>query len=173
MAIWGERATEALHGLHDSQSVFLLALQQRVGEGTIEAQNAVQLLHITHSFYKKLKGVWTKAMEPVCSTIKDMFLASPNFFAGLKIMLTSDNHLKNFNDTVAEACDISLLPPSVRPFLVDGTERLLRTLGERVPPRVIIPSSSLTGVSSETATKGPVPAHTTPEPVRGGGGDGE
>jgi hypothetical protein len=64
---------------------------------------------MTHSFYKKLKGGWTKAMEPVCSTIKDMFLASPNFF-GLKIMLTSDNHLKNFNDIVAEACDISRLP---------------------------------------------------------------
>jgi hypothetical protein len=49
-------------------------------------------------------------MEPTCSTIEDMFLASPDF--GLTIMLTSDSPLQNFYETVAVAHNISRLPPS-------------------------------------------------------------
>ena len=63
--IWGERATEDLCGLHDLQSVFRLALQQYVGEGGLEARNAIQLLHTIYSFYKELKERWTKAVRTV------------------------------------------------------------------------------------------------------------
>ena len=63
--IWGERATEDSCGLHDLQSVFRLALQQYVGEGGLESRNAIQLLHTIYSFYKELKGRWTKAVRAV------------------------------------------------------------------------------------------------------------
>jgi hypothetical protein len=63
--IWGERATEDSCGLHDLQSVFRLALQQYVGEGGLDARNAIQLLHTIFSFYKELKGRWSKAAKAV------------------------------------------------------------------------------------------------------------
>jgi hypothetical protein len=47
------------------QSVFRLALQQYVGEGGLEARNAIQLLHTIFSFYKELKGRWSKAAKAV------------------------------------------------------------------------------------------------------------
>jgi hypothetical protein len=112
--------------------------------------------------------MFLEGMNPSCSAIEDTFLASPNF--GLKLMLTLDNHLQNFHETVATARNISLLPPSDWRFLVDGAERLLWDLGERVPPRSIIPFL-LAGVSSGIAPKAPVPVHTKPEPVIGGGGE--
>jgi hypothetical protein len=61
--IWGERATEDSCGLHDLQSVFRLALQQYVGEGGLEARNAIQLVHTIYAFYKELKGRWTRAVK--------------------------------------------------------------------------------------------------------------
>jgi hypothetical protein len=63
--IWGERATEDSCGLHNLQSVFRLALQQYVGKGGLDARNAIQLLHTIFSFYKELKGRWSKAAKAV------------------------------------------------------------------------------------------------------------
>jgi hypothetical protein len=63
--IWGEQATEDSCGLHDIQSVFRLALQQYVGDGGLEARNAIQLLRTIFSFYKELKGRWSKAVKAI------------------------------------------------------------------------------------------------------------
>jgi hypothetical protein len=65
IVIWGERATEDSCGLHDLQSVFRLALQQYVGKGGLDASNAIQLLHTIFSFYKELKGRWSKAAKAI------------------------------------------------------------------------------------------------------------
>ena len=114
-------------------------------------------------------------MEDIDATLEDMFLVSEDF--GLKIMLVLDNHLQTFYELVAEARDVTRLPPSDRRFLVDRAERLLQDLQERVPPRIIVPSSlaSTGGRPSQAATPTPAPtttATTTP-PARRAQGGGE
>ncbi len=42
-----------------------MALQQYVGDGGLEARNAIQLLHTIFSFYKELKGRWSKAVKAI------------------------------------------------------------------------------------------------------------
>jgi hypothetical protein len=92
-----------------------------------------------------------EGLDDIYPTIEDMFVTSPDF--GLKIMLVLDNHLQNFYDMVAETRDVSRLGPSDRRFLVDRTDRLLQDLGERVPPRIIVPASLAgTGRVSPSAT---------------------
>jgi hypothetical protein len=80
-----------------------------------------------------------EGMDDIYPTIEDMFITSADF--GLKIMLVLDNHLQNFYDMVAEARDVTRLGPTDRRFLVDRADRLLQDLGERVPPRIIVPAS--------------------------------
>jgi hypothetical protein len=42
-----------------------LALQQYVGDGGLEARNAIQQLHTIFSFYKELIGRWSKAVKAI------------------------------------------------------------------------------------------------------------
>jgi hypothetical protein len=79
------------------------------------------------------------AMEDIDATLEDMFLVSADF--RLKIILVLDNHLQFFYEMVAKARDVTRLGPSERRFLVDRAEGLLQDLRERVPPRIIVPSS--------------------------------
>jgi hypothetical protein len=83
-------------------------------------------------------------MEDIDAALEDMFLVSPDF--GLKITLVLNNHLQIFYEMVAEARDVTRLGPSERSFQVDRAEGLLQDLRERVPPRIIVPSS-LAGTS--------------------------
>jgi hypothetical protein len=55
-------------------------------------------------------------MEPICSSIKDTLLASPDF--GPKIMLTLDNHLQNFDKTVATTSPGCHLPTGINALLM-------------------------------------------------------
>jgi hypothetical protein len=63
--IWGAGATADSCGLHDLRSGFRLALQQHVGDGGLEARNAMQLLHTMFSFCEQMRGRWSKAVTTV------------------------------------------------------------------------------------------------------------
>jgi hypothetical protein len=45
IGIWHQQGMSNLCGLHDLQSVFWLEIQQFMGEGELEAQNTLQVLH--------------------------------------------------------------------------------------------------------------------------------
>jgi hypothetical protein len=51
--------------LHDIQSVFRLAMQQYVGEGDLDAHNAIQLLYTIFSLYHELRPRWKRVVKLV------------------------------------------------------------------------------------------------------------
>jgi hypothetical protein len=103
-------------------------------------------------------------MEDINATLEDMFLVSADF--GFKITLVLNNHLQFFYEMVAEARDVTRLGPSERRFLVNRAEGVLQVLQERVPPRIIIPSS-LAGTSPGSPRPAtPPPAPPTAPPAR-------
>jgi hypothetical protein len=53
IGIWHQQGMSNSCGLHDLQSVFWLVMQQFVGEGGLDAQTALQLLHTIFSLYTK------------------------------------------------------------------------------------------------------------------------
>jgi hypothetical protein len=54
--------------LHDLQSVFRLAMQQFVGEGGLDAWNAIQMLHTMFSLYLVLKSRWKRVVGSMAKT---------------------------------------------------------------------------------------------------------
>jgi hypothetical protein len=65
IGIWHQQGMSNSCSLHDLQSVFWLAMQQFVGEGGLDAQNALQLLHAIFSLYKELKSRWKRVVSLV------------------------------------------------------------------------------------------------------------
>lgn len=122
----------------------------------------LELVTVSRSIATRGLRRFLEGMEEIYPTIEDMFTTSPDF--GLKIMLVLDNHLQNFYDMISEARDVSRLRPTDRRFLVDRADRLLQDLGERVPPRIIVPASlASTGSVAQlpASAKGPA-VKTTP-----------
>jgi hypothetical protein len=56
IGIWHALGMSDSCGLLDIQSVFRLSMQQSVGEGGLDARNAIQLLHTVFSLYLVLKS---------------------------------------------------------------------------------------------------------------------
>jgi hypothetical protein len=65
LAIWHSRGMIDSCALHDIQSVFRLAMQQYVGEGGLDARNAIQLLHTVFSLYHELRPRWKRIVKLV------------------------------------------------------------------------------------------------------------
>jgi hypothetical protein len=65
IGIWHPEGMSDSCGLHDLQSVFRLAMQQFVGEGGLDARNALQLLHTVFSLYLVLKSRWKRVVKLV------------------------------------------------------------------------------------------------------------
>ncbi len=62
IGIWHDMGMSGSCGLHDLQSVFRLAMQQFVGEGGLDARNAIQLLHTVFALYLVLKSRWKRVV---------------------------------------------------------------------------------------------------------------
>ena len=65
LAIWHQQAMIDSCGLHDIQSVFRLAMQQYVGEGGLDSQNAIQLLQTILSLYNEMQPRWKRVVKVV------------------------------------------------------------------------------------------------------------
>ena len=70
MKIYSQYAEDHSCGIHDIQSVFRLATQHCIGEGGLDAENAIQLLHTLYSMFLQNRSYWSELVSEIYNKLE-------------------------------------------------------------------------------------------------------